>query len=90
MYELSADLLAVDRRSDAENLLMLDDPFGGKSVVACRSLVPDIAHLYKEDPELALDFITSYSCGKANEALEISKEMTIKLHSIISHYNSPL
>lgn len=46
--------------------------------------------LYKEDPELACDFITSYSCGKANEALEIAKEMTIKLHSIISHYNSPL
>ena len=46
--------------------------------------------LYKNDPELALDFVTSYSCGKANEALEIAKEMTIKLHSIISHYNAPL
>lgn len=46
--------------------------------------------LYKDDPEHAIDFITSYSCGKANEALEIAKEMTVKLHSIISHYNAPL
>jgi len=46
--------------------------------------------LYETDPELAIEFITTYSNAKATEALEIAKKMTVKLHSIISHYNSPL
>jgi len=46
--------------------------------------------LYKTEPELAVEFITTYSNAKAMEALEIAKKMTVKLHSIISHYNSPL
>jgi dipeptidase len=46
--------------------------------------------LYKEEPELAKSFLTTYSCAKANEALEITKELTNKLHTIISHYNAPL
>jgi dipeptidase len=46
--------------------------------------------IYKDDPELAVEFITTYSCAKASEAVEMAKEMTIKLHSIISHYNAPL
>jgi len=34
-----------------QNLLMLDDPFGGKPVVACRALVPDVAliHAHRSD-----------------------------------------
>jgi glutaconate CoA-transferase subunit A len=34
-----------------QNLLMLDDPFGGNPVVACRALVPDIAliHAHRAD-----------------------------------------
>jgi len=46
--------------------------------------------LYKKDPALATSFITTYSNAKANEALETARKMTTKLHSIISHYNSPL
>jgi len=46
--------------------------------------------LYKTDPDLATEFITTYSNAKAMEALEMAKKMTVKLHSIISHYNSPL
>ena len=46
--------------------------------------------LHEEDPDLAVDFLTTYSCSKAVEALEMAKEMTVKLHSIISHYNAPL
>ena len=46
--------------------------------------------LYEDDPALAIDFITTYSCAKASEAVVMAKEMTIKLHSIISHYNAPL
>jgi len=37
-----------------------------------------------------VDYLTTYSCAKANEAMEMAKEMTVKLHSIISHYNAPL
>jgi len=34
-----------------ENLVMLEDPFGGKPVVACRALVPDVAliHAHRAD-----------------------------------------
>jgi hypothetical protein len=46
--------------------------------------------LYKNDPELARSFLTTYSCAKANEALNMAKEMTTKLFTIISHYNAPL
>ena len=46
--------------------------------------------LYAKDPDLAVEFLTSYSCAKASEALEMAKEMTIRLHTIISHYNAPL
>jgi len=46
--------------------------------------------LYDTDAETALRFLTMYSCGKANEALDMAKQMTTTLHSIISHYNAPL
>jgi dipeptidase len=46
--------------------------------------------LHGQDPELALDFITSYSCCRANEALEMARKMTARLHTIVSHYNAPL
>jgi dipeptidase len=46
--------------------------------------------LYIEDPALAVEFLTTYSCAKASEALNMAKEMTVKLHSIIAHYNAPL
>lgn len=46
--------------------------------------------LYEKDKHLARDFLTTYSCAKANEALELAKEQTKKLHTIISHYNAPL
>ena len=46
--------------------------------------------LYREDPELAAEFLTSYSGAKAMEALEMAKSMTIRLHTIISHFNAPL
>jgi dipeptidase len=46
--------------------------------------------LYKEDPKLAVEFLTSYSNSKALEALEMAREMTVRLHTIIAHYNAPL
>ena len=46
--------------------------------------------LYEEDPKLAVEFLTSYSNSKALEALEMAKEMTVRLHTIIAHYNAPL
>lgn len=44
---LGTDLIAAD----PENLRVLDDPFGGGPVVACRSLVPDVAviHAHRAD-----------------------------------------
>jgi dipeptidase len=46
--------------------------------------------LWERDPELARSFLTTYSCAKANEALEIANKLMEKLHTIVSHYNSPL
>lgn len=46
--------------------------------------------LYNQNPELARDFLTTYSNGKATEALELAKRMTAELHTIIAHYNAPL
>ncbi len=46
--------------------------------------------LHEEDPGLAAEFLTTYSCGKAGEALEMARRMTARLHTIISHYNAPL
>ncbi len=46
--------------------------------------------LYNQDPELAVDFLTTYSCMKASEALEMVEKMIRRLHTIISHYNAPL
>ena len=46
--------------------------------------------LYGDDPELAVEFLTSYSCAKATEALDMAKRMTARLHTIISHFNAPL
>ncbi len=44
--------------------------------------------LYNQDPELAIDFLTNYSCNKASEALTMAKKMTGWLHTLISHYNA--
>ncbi|WP_419919510.1 CoA transferase subunit A [Candidatus Poriferisocius sp.] len=43
---IGTDLIGVN-----DNLVMLDDPFGGPPVVACRALVPDVAlvHAHKAD-----------------------------------------
>jgi dipeptidase len=46
--------------------------------------------LFEENPELAVDLLTTYSCANASEALDMAREMMVKLHSIISHYNAPL
>jgi dipeptidase len=46
--------------------------------------------LYEDDPELTVEFLTSYSCAKATEALDMAKRMTVRLHTIISHFNAPL
>jgi len=46
--------------------------------------------LYEQDPKLAIDFITTYSCSKGTEAFEMAKKMINRLHTIISHYNAPL
>ena len=46
--------------------------------------------LHEMDPKLAVEFLTSYSCCKASEALEMARRMTERLHTIISHYNAPL
>jgi glutaconate CoA-transferase subunit A len=44
---IGTDLIA----QNPENLTMLEDPFGGKPVVACRALVPDVAliHAHRAD-----------------------------------------
>jgi glutaconate CoA-transferase subunit A len=44
---IGSDLIALN----PENLKMLDDPFGGFPVVACRALVPDVAliHAHRAD-----------------------------------------
>jgi glutaconate CoA-transferase subunit A len=44
---IGSDLIALN----PENLIMLDDPFGGLPVVACRALVPDVAliHAHRAD-----------------------------------------
>ena len=44
---IGTDLLA----QNPDNLVMLDDPFGGQPVVACRALVPDVAliHAHRAD-----------------------------------------
>lgn len=43
---IGTDLIAIN-----DNLQMIDDPFGGPSVVACRALVPDVAlvHAHRAD-----------------------------------------
>ena len=46
--------------------------------------------LYKKEPKLAADFLTSYSNARGEEALEIAKSMITRLHTIIAHYNSPI
>lgn len=44
---IGTDLIEVN----SENLVMVDDPFGGPPVVACRRLVPDVAlvHVHRAD-----------------------------------------
>lgn len=44
---IGTDLIAVN----ADNLVLIDDPFGGPPVVACRKLVPDVAlvHVHRAD-----------------------------------------
>ena len=44
-------LIGTDLIDVNDNLVMLDDPFGGPSVVACRALVPDVAlvHAHRAD-----------------------------------------
>jgi hypothetical protein len=46
--------------------------------------------LYEHDPDLAIEFLTTYSCSKGVEAFEMDKKMINRLHTIISHYNAPL
>jgi glutaconate CoA-transferase subunit A len=44
---IGTDLIA----QNPDNLRMMDDPFGGRAVVACRALVPDVAlvHAHRAD-----------------------------------------
>jgi glutaconate CoA-transferase subunit A len=44
---IGTDLIGID----PENLVLIDDPFGGPQVVACRALVPDVAlvHAHRGD-----------------------------------------
>ena len=46
--------------------------------------------LYNQNPKLANEFLTSYSNSKAIEALEMTKNMIKRLHTLIAHYNGPL
>ena len=46
--------------------------------------------LHERDPGLAEEFLTTYTCAKASEALEMARAMQRRLHTIISHYNAPL
>jgi glutaconate CoA-transferase subunit A len=46
-------LIGTDLIATNDNLTMLDDPFGGPPVVACRALVPDVAlvHAHRADAD---------------------------------------
>lgn len=46
-------LIGTDLVDLNDNLAMLEDPFGGRQVVACRALVPDVAlvHAHRADPQ---------------------------------------
>ncbi len=46
-------LIGTDLIDQSENLVLIDDPFGGRPVVACRALVPDVAlvHAHRADRE---------------------------------------
>jgi glutaconate CoA-transferase subunit A len=46
-------LIGTDLIAANDNLTMLDDPFGGPPVVACRALVPDVAlvHAHRADAD---------------------------------------
>jgi len=46
---IGTDLIAAD----AENLRMVDDPFGGPPVVCCRALVPDVALVHAQRADRA-------------------------------------
>ena len=46
--------------------------------------------LHQQDPALAIDFLTSYSNSRAEEALDIAKTMIKRLHTILAHYNGPI
>ena len=46
--------------------------------------------LHNQNPNLAIDFLTSFSNSKAIEAFEMAKEMIRRLHTIIAHYNGPI
>jgi len=46
--------------------------------------------LYEQNPALAVEFLTTYSCAKASEALEMAEKMIRRLFTITSHYNAPL
>jgi dipeptidase len=45
--------------------------------------------LYGKDPELAVDFLNSYSNAKCIEALEMCRDMFRKILTIIAHHNTP-
>jgi dipeptidase len=46
--------------------------------------------LHKNDPELAKEFLTNYSNSKAEEALELTKNMITRLYTIMAHYNGSI
>lgn len=51
-YLPTRGLIGTDLIDINDNLVMVDDPFGGPPVVACRALVPDVAlvHAHRADP----------------------------------------
>lgn len=50
-FLLTRGLIGTDLVDQSDNLVELDDPFGGPPVVACRALVPDVAlvHAHRAD-----------------------------------------
>jgi dipeptidase len=88
VYETVANLVNLFWRNTIEDVLPIWEEWENKLYRLQPSVEKAALELYGKKPDLAVKYLTSYSCSKGVEALEMAKAMIPKLISTIASKNT--
>lgn len=88
VYETVTCLVNLFYRNTIDEVLPVWEAWEDKLFKIQPTIEKTALELYEKDPELAVDFLTSYSNAKGTEAHEMAKAMIHKLLTIIAKHNT--